>query len=244
MKLNCDMGESFGNWKMGNDAEIMPYVDMANIACGFHASDPLHMLKTVELAAQHDVTIGAHPGYPDLLGFGRREMKFSSTELSSFIIYQVGALQAACRANGTQVSYVKPHGAMYNLMMKDMAVFTAILKGMSRLQSDLPLLVLLSENKQEVEELAGKHAVPLMFEAFCDRAYGDDGNLVPRTEKNSVLETDEDIERRIKELVIDKMVTTSNGKKLAIDADTICVHGDHANALESIKKVRGLINSL
>jgi UPF0271 protein len=242
MKLNCDMGESFGPWKMGSDAEIMPHIDMANIACGFHASDPVNMMQTVALAAQHGVTIGAHPGYPDLVGFGRRNMSCSTEEISALIIYQVAALQGVCRAQGVAVSYVKPHGALYNTMMRDDQVFLAIVKGVAAIDADLSLLALATGRAAHSRKLAAAHGVPIMFEAFCDRAYQDDGNLVPRSEKNAVLETEEAIENRIRELIVERKVTTATDHKIDIHADTICVHGDHSNALESIKQVRQFIN--
>ena len=244
MKLNCDMGESFGHWKMGMDAEIMPYVDMANIACGFHASDPLTMSKTVALAKAHNVTVGAHPAYPDLLGFGRRDMKLSATEITNMVLYQVGALEAICHRQDMQLAYVKPHGALYNSMMKDDVIFSAILDAMSSLSVKIPLMVLASNKVEQMSQQADKYGVSLLFEAFCDRAYTDAGSLVPRSQAGAVLVGDTAIENRIRELIIDKQITTISGKKLSINADTICVHGDHIDALESVKKVRTFIENL
>jgi UPF0271 protein len=244
MKLNCDMGESFGHWKMGKDTEIMPFVDMANIACGFHASDPLTMAKTVALAKAHHVSVGAHPAYPDLLGFGRRDIKLSAAEITNIVLYQIGALAAICQRQDTQLDYVKPHGALYNAMMKDNAIFSAILDAMSSLSIKVPLMVLASNKAQQMSHQADKHGVRLLFEAFCDRAYSDAGSLVPRSEEGSVLVGDAAIEHRIRELVIDRQITTISGNKLSINADTICVHGDHVDALESVKKVRTFIENL
>ncbi len=238
------MGESFGHWKMGMDEEIMPYVDMANIACGFHASDPLTMSKTVALAKAHNVVIGAHPAYPDLLGFGRRDIKLSATEISNIVLYQIGALKAICHSQQVQLAYVKPHGALYNAMMRDNDIFSAIINAMSSLEVNLPLMVLANNNAEHMKAQAAKLGVSLLLEAFCDRAYSDEGSLVPRSEKNSVLVGDAAIENRIRELVIDKKITSISGKKLSINADTICVHGDHSDALESVKKVRSFIDSL
>ncbi len=246
MKINCDMGESFGQWKMGEDASIMPYINMANIACGFHASDPLHMSKTVALARRYRVAIGAHPGYPDMLGFGRREIAFSEAEIESFVLYQVGALQAICHAQQSPLEYVKPHGALYNTMMKDEAVLIAVLKAISGLQSaypaGLPLMVLANSQAEKMAKLAGRFGVSLIYEAFCDRAYADDGSLVPRTAKNSVLATDKEIEARIRGLVKNGEIITISGKVLSVHADTVCVHGDHPEAFESVKKVRRFID--
>jgi UPF0271 protein len=248
MKLNCDLGESFGNWKMGNDEEIMPYIDMANIACGFHASDPFVMAKTVQLAKEHNVSIGAHPGYPDLQGFGRRAMSFSSEEICNLVLYQVGALQSICKANGVQVDYVKPHGALYNTMMVDENVRSGVLKALSLLSDNvsetLPLMVLANSNAGDIKQHALKYSVPVLFEAFADRAYTDEGSLVPRGQLGAVLESDADIEQHVKGLVERQEVVSINKKSISIAADTICVHGDNSHALESVKKIRQLIQSL
>ncbi len=238
------MGESFGHWKMGMDEEIMPYIDMANIACGFHASDPLTMSKTVALAKANNVVVGAHPAYPDLLGFGRRDIKLSPIEITNIVLYQVGALQAVCHAQNIQVDYVKPHGALYNTMMRDPMVFSAIVDAVAALPAKIPLMILATDNAHEMKEQADKQGVSLLLEAFCDRAYSDDGSLVPRNVKNSVLTEDSSIEYRIKELVEDKKITTMSGKKLSINADTICVHGDNEHAFESVKKIRHFIENL
>lgn len=244
MKLNCDMGESFGRWNMGMDQDIMPYVDMANIACGFHASDPFTMAKTVLLAKQHGVVVGAHPGYPDLLGFGRREMLYSSDEITNMVLYQVGALQAICHANQKQVEYVKPHGALYNAMMQDDTIMDAILMAMSSLEKPIPLMVLANHRVDQIRSHAERYSVPLLFESFGDRAYNDAGNLVPRTDENAFLTAESELEQRVSDLVVGRRVTTVTGNTIPIEADTICVHGDSQQALALVKKIRGLIDSL
>ena len=161
--LNCDMGESFGVWRMGDDAHAMPLVDQANLACGFHASDPLTMQRTVALAVQHGVSIGAHPAYPDLLGFGRRHLACSPEEVTALVLYQLGALDAFCRAAGTQLAYVKPHGALYNDLVRDDALFSAVLEACARYRQGLPLMVLaLADNSRELR-LADEADVPLML---------------------------------------------------------------------------------
>ncbi len=243
MKLNCDLGESFGAWKMGTDEQIMPYIDMANIACGFHASDPFIMDKTVKLAIENNVTIGAHPGYPDLLGFGRRDMSFSSDEITQLVLYQVGALQAICEANGTKVEYVKPHGALYNTMMKDKSQLTAIIEAVASLKDPIPLVVLANADAEENKQLAANHSVSLLFEAFADRRYADDGNLTSRNLEGSVLENEKDIEDQIQSLITNKHAISISGKSLSVDADTLCVHGDNIQALESVKNIRQFIDS-
>ena len=243
IKLNCDLGESYGAWKMGTDEQIMPYIDMANVACGFHASDPFIMDKTVKLAIQNNVIIGAHPGYPDLLGFGRRDMSFSSDEITQLVLYQVGALQAICEAKGARVEYVKPHGALYNTMMKDRSQLTAIIEAVASLKDSIPLMILANADAEENKQLAEKHSVPLLFEAFADRRYADDGNLLSRSIEGSVLEDDKAVKDQIQMLITDKQVTSVSGNTLSIEADTLCVHGDNAHALESVKNIRQFIDS-
>lgn len=243
IKLNCDLGESYGAWKMGTDEQIMPYIDMANIACGFHASDPFIMDKTVKLAMQNNVTIGAHPGYPDLLGFGRRDMSFTAAEITQLILYQVGALKAICEANGTRVEYVKPHGALYNTMMKDKSQLTAIIEAVASLKEPIPLMVLANADAKDNKQLAAKHSVSLLFEAFADRRYADDGNLTSRNLEGSVLEDEKAIQNQIQSLITDKQVISISGKSLSVDADTLCVHGDNVQALESVKSIRQFIDS-
>ena len=216
MKLNCDMGEGFGTWEMGADAEVMPYVDMSNIACGFHASDPQIMNKTISLAVENGVSIGAHPSYPDLLGFGRKEMKFSPAELVNITLYQIGALQALCQAQGADVEYVKPHGALYNVMMRDVDTYTALINAVSLLDAEIPLMIMATPENQVHIDIAEKFNVKLLFEAFCDRAYTDTGSLQPRNEAGSVFDNVELILKQAKALIFDKKVTTCTGKTLDI----------------------------
>ncbi len=248
MKLNCDMGESDNHGGIDNDEAIMPYIDMANIACGFHASNPSIMAKTVALAKANNVSIGAHPSYPDREGFGRRDMEFSSDEIIHMVLYQVGALQSICHAQGTQVDYVKPHGALYNTMMKNTEVLKAILKAIATLplansQNKIPLMVLANKQSDEIQSHAKSAGVPLLFEAFCDRAYNDEGNLVSRTLEGATLATDSAIEKQIHDIASKKIISISNNA-IDIYADTICVHGDHQHALASVKKVRQIIDQL
>ncbi|MBF3107583.1 5-oxoprolinase subunit PxpA, partial [Pseudomonas aeruginosa] len=173
--LNCDMGESFGAWRMGDDVHSMPLVDQANLACGFHAGDPLSMRRAVELAVRHGVSIGAHPAYPDLSGFGRRSLACSAEEVHAMVLYQIGALDAFCRSLGAQVAYVKPHGALYNDLVGDDELLRAVLDACAAYRKGLPLMVLaLADNGRELE-LADEADVPLLFEAFADRAYLPDG---------------------------------------------------------------------
>ena len=244
MKLNCDMGEGFGQWSMGNDEALIQHIDMANIACGFHASDPFIMDATVKLAKKNDVLIGAHPSYPDLQGFGRRAMKFSDEEIAQLITYQVGALSMICHTNGVQLGYVKPHGALYHLMMNDMNIFSIIIETLSKFPKPLALMVMAGPSNHLLQKESERVNVPLLFEAFCDRAYNDDGSLVSRDNEGAILKSETDIKKRVNELVKENIVTTITGRKLSINADTICVHGDHENALSTVKQVRMFINSL
>ncbi|RDL45371.1 LamB/YcsF family protein [Marinomonas piezotolerans] len=241
MKLNCDMGEAFGAWPMGLDEQIMPYIDQANIACGFHASDPLTMSKTVALAKHHGVTIGAHPGYPDLVGFGRRNMDIASTELKALIQYQVGALQGICRAQGVEVAYVKPHGALYNTMMKDFSVLETVMQAVSELDSSLILMVMAIPEVEEVKVLAQKYGLQLWFEAFSDRLYSDSGRLTPRSQPLSVHQSFDLIEAQVLQLSQFGTLTTESGTSLAVEANTICVHGDGAHAVDAVKRIRAVV---
>ncbi len=241
IKLNCDMGESFGSWKMGLDSEVMPYIDMSNIACGFHAGDPLVMDKTIKLAKQNSVTIGAHPGYPDLVGFGRRSMKCSAKEIESFIIYQISALVGFCKTNGVDLEYVKPHGALYNDMMKDEEVFKTIVNGVKSYDANLKLMILSSSKNEKYQEIAGN--LKLMYEVFADRAYMDDGSLMPRSMEGSVLHDEKDVLKRLQILAEEGVIISHTGKELKLQADSMCVHGDNEKALELVKSLRGYLDN-
>jgi len=242
IKLNCDMGESFGIWEMGKDKEIMPYINMANLACGFHASDSITMSKSVELAVQHNVKIGAHPAYQDLVGFGRRSIPCTNEEISAIILYQIGALSAFCKAANTSVTYVKPHGALYNDMMKNNAIFTSIVKAIASFDTNIKLMVLSTPNYEKFETLASSYGIELIYEVFADRNYNDDGSLVSRTLANAVVVDENEVIQRVKLLSNDGYINSINGTKLFIKADTICVHGDGKNALSFIKGLEKVLN--
>lgn len=244
MKINCDMGESFGLWQLGCDEQVMPYLDMANIACGMHASDPVMMKKTVQLAKQHDVMIGAHPGYPDLQGFGRRFIAMDKDELAAFFIYQLGALQAICQSESVALSYVKPHGALYNAMMKDDDVFVALLSALQQYNADLPLVVMAVPDYRNYQDLATTYGIQLWFEAFVDRAYDDSGRLTPRSVSGSSLTTIEQIEQQALLLIEEQAVISLSGKKITIHADTLCIHGDGPLSLSTAQVLRARLNRL
>lgn len=238
MQLNCDMGESFGHWRMGMDEKVMPHVDMANIACGFHASDPATMMKTVALAKHYKVQVGAHPGYPDLVGFGRRHLSCSVTEIHAFILYQLGALSAFCQQQNIALSYVKPHGALYNDMMQHEEIFTAILTAVADFQSDLPLMILAQADNSRHKQLAAQLNVPLIFEAFADRCYTDTGQLQSRDQIGAVFHEQAKIVAQVVQLAKTGTVTTNTGKQIMLEADTICVHGDNEQSIQAICQIR------
>ncbi|WP_252180365.1 5-oxoprolinase subunit PxpA [Endozoicomonas sp. 4G] len=244
MKINCDMGESFGIWKMGCDEVIMPYLNMANIACGMHASDPSVMMKTVRLAYEHQVSIGAHPGYADLQGFGRRHIAMAAEDLKALFIYQIGALQAICDSENTTLDYVKPHGALYNSMMKDDEVFMTLLQGLKSLKRPLPLVVMAVPDYQRYQALADSMGIKLWFEAFADRTYDNDGRLVPRTMAGSSLTTLEEIKQQTDQIMTQGTVTTIEGKVIPIKVDTLCIHGDAPAALPTAKMLHQKATSL
>ena len=238
IKLNCDMGESFGIWKMGFDKEIMPFIDMANLACGYHASDALTMNRSVALAKEYNVTIGAHPSYQDLVGFGRRSIVCSLEEIKSIVLYQLGALSAFCKSHGTSISYVKPHGALYNDMMKDENIFKAVLNAISSFDKNIKLMVLSTPLNEANKHTALLYGINLIFEVFADRNYNENGTLVSRAQPNAVITDELEVAQRIMTLKAKGYLETVNKEKLFIEVNTICVHSDSENALDFIKLLR------
>lgn len=238
MKLNCDAGESFGSWKMGLDEAVLPYVDMSNFACGFHAGDPHIMDASIKLALKHNVEIGAHPAYPDLMGFGRRSMACSLDEIESMVLYQIGALYAFCKANGATLSYVKPHGGLYNDMMKDVRIFKAVATAVARFDKGLKLMILSMVDTLAYEAVAKELGLSLLYEVFADRAYDDNGFLVPRSQKGSVLHDTQAVIERLTLLKTQGLLETISGKRIALKADTLCVHGDNDAAVKLVETLR------
>ena len=242
--LNCDMGESYGAWRMGDDEHAMPLVDQANLACGFHAGDPLIMRRSVALAVQHGVSIGAHPSYPDLQGFGRRHLSCSPEEVTALVLYQLGALDAFCRAAGAQVAYVKPHGALYNDLVRDDALFEAVLAACAAYRPGLPLMVLaLADNARE-RRLAQAASVPLLFEAVADRAYLADGQLAARRLAGAVHHEPERILAQALAIAAGEPFADIDGKPLQLQADSLCVHGDNADSLAVLRRLRAQLDAL
>lgn len=233
--LNCDLGESFGNYKIGLDEEVIRHISSANVACGFHASDPLVMQKTVALAKENGVCIGAHPGFPDLVGFGRRNMSVSPSEAKALVQYQIGALDAFCKAAGVKLCHVKPHGALYNMAGKDEILAQAVCEGIFEYDSNLILLGLSGSKMIEVGKKIGLRTAN---EVFADRAYEDDGSLVARS-KHGALITDENLAvSRVVEMVKNGRVTSITGNEIEIKADSICLHGDGVKAVEFAKRIK------
>ncbi|QCF37741.1 5-oxoprolinase subunit PxpA [Salinivibrio sp. YCSC6] len=238
MKLNADMGESFGAWTMGMDSALMPWIDMANIACGFHASDPDVMAATVALAVKHNVSIGAHPGYADKQGFGRRHIDHTPAQISHLVRYQIGALQGICARFNASLDYVKPHGALYNTMMVDNDCFEAVLAAVADTLPNTPLMVLALPDNRQHRQLAQRAGVPLIFEAFADRAYLASGQLAPRDQPGAVLDDANAMIAQVLQLSQHGTVTTLEGQTLSLSPDTVCVHGDNLQSVEAIKQLR------
>ncbi|WP_415905379.1 5-oxoprolinase subunit PxpA [Neptuniibacter sp. QD48_55] len=242
LKLNCDLGESFGSWKMGLDEAVMPHIDQANIACGFHAGDPLVMQKTLALAKQNGVIIGAHPGYPDLVGFGRRSLKVSSDELTSMLLYQISALDGMAASVGLELTYVKPHGAMYNDMMADTSVRQDVMRAIAAYHKPLRLMLQSTPQAEQHREEAKQIGIELWFEIFADRCYADDGKLLSRSLPGAV-HSKEKMLAQVRQLKEIGTVTTVNGHQLKLQADTLCVHGDNMEGVNAIQEIRELIQS-
>ncbi|GAA3551589.1 5-oxoprolinase subunit PxpA [Zobellella aerophila] len=241
--LNADMGESFGPWVMGLDKDVMPHVDLANVACGFHASDPDIMRSTVRLACEHGVRVGAHPAYPDLVGFGRRSLACSPREIENLVLYQVGALAAICRAEGTRLAYVKPHGALYNDMMQDHDKLLAVMRAVAAFDPRLPLMVMATANPAPARKLAGQVGVNLLLEAFADRAYDAAGFLVSRRLPGAVHHDSELIVEQARRIALGQPLTAIDGSELRLQADTLCVHGDNPESIAAIRAIRQALES-
>lgn len=244
LKLNADAGESYGPWVMGQDEALMPFIDMANLACGFHASDPDTLRQSVHLAAQHQVMIGAHPSYPDLLGFGRRSLNCTPEEITNLMLYQLGAISAFCQAENTQLSYVKPHGALYHDMMRQPQVFAALLEAIHLFDPQLSLVILATGDSAFYQDKAAARGVNLLLEAFADRAYLNDGFLAPRSQAGSVYHTREQILAQARCLARGESIQSLYGQPLNLQADLLCVHGDNPESLATVKALRQLLDSL
>lgn len=233
--LNSDLGESFGKYVLGNDEAIIDLVSSINIACGWHAGDPSVMAKTVKLAMAKGVAIGAHPGFMDLQGFGRRPMVLSSEELKNAIKYQLGALTAFVKAEGGKVSHLKPHGAMYNMAAKDRKMANSIVEAIYEVDPEIKLLALSGSQMIEAAKQIGLESIS---EAFADRHYHEDGSLVPRTEASAKISTVEQAVKQVLSIAKYGQIESVSGKIIATDAKSICVHGDTENAVEIVRTIK------
>ena len=243
MKLNADVGESFGIWNMGDDAALMPVIDMANIACGGHASDPITMRKTVRLAMAHGVILGAHPSYPDLLGFGRRPLPLTSEEIEAHVLAQIGALHAIVRAEGGSLMFVKPHGALYNVMMTQDDVMRAVMRAVSAFDSNLQLMILSTPRLGTHQKLADEFGLSLIREAFADRRYTAEGLLDDRKNPGAVYHQWEQIEQQVRRLQTEQTIVAKTGDLISVSADVICVHGDNPESIRTAAAIKALLEA-
>ncbi|MEK9933419.1 MAG: 5-oxoprolinase subunit PxpA [Luminiphilus sp.] len=242
LTLNCDMGEGFGPWSMSDDASIMPLIDAANIACGGHAGDPSTMRQCVELARRHKTEIGAHVSYPDMQGFGRRAMDISGQALIDLIHYQLGALDGIARAHSTRVSYVKPHGALYHAMLDDPAIMNDIMRAVSSWHADLELVVLATPRDRKTVQLSVEHGLTLRYEAFADRGYTSRGLLLGRDKPGALLDAEEAAKQAV--AISQNKLRTPRGKRIPVNADTLCVHSDTPGAVKMIRTIRQALDRL
>ncbi|MFJ8245019.1 5-oxoprolinase subunit PxpA [Peribacillus asahii] len=233
--LNCDLGESFGAYQIGNDEAILDYVTSVNVACGFHAGDPTVMRKTVQLALEKQVKIGAHPGLQDLIGFGRRNMNISPQEAYDIVVYQIGALNGFLQSEGGRMQHVKPHGALYNMAAKNKDLSRAIAEAVYKVN---PELVLFGLSGSELVQAGQAIGLQTASEVFADRTYQQDGSLTSRNEKNALIENDDDAVAQVIRMVKEGKVLSQQGTDVTLKADTICIHGDGAHALSFAQHVK------
>lgn len=238
--LNSDLGESYGAWRMGDDAAMLDIVSSANVACGFHAGDPAGILRTLKAAAQRGVTVGAHVSYPDLAGFGRRDMDIAPADLTADVIYQVGALKGLAAAGGTSVRYVKPHGALYNRIAVDAVQGAAVIEAIKAVDPSLMLMGLAGAPILEQARAAG---LAVVAEAYADRAYTPAGHLVPRREPGAVLHDATQVAARMARLAADGVIEAIDGRVIRIEAQSICVHGDSPGAVAIARAVRARLET-
>ena len=232
--INCDMGESFGHFQIGNDEAIFPLITSSNIACGFHGGDPLHMEQTIKLAIEHGVQIGAHPGFPDLAGFGRRKMELSQEELKANVKYQLAAIKGMAESLGTSVVYVKPHGALYNLAADSEEVSNTLIAGVMEIDQNLMIMGLAGSLFQEI---CLAQNLPFIAEAFADRCYQANGRLRSRSLDHSVITDPKQAAQQVLDLVANQQVTTFDGTVISLEAQSICVHGDNDKAVEILMSI-------
>ncbi len=240
--INSDVGESFGIYRLGLDEEVIAHVTSANIACGFHAGDPSVMRKTVASAKQHGVEVGAHPGFPDLVGFGRRNVDATLEEIQDYVIYQTGALMAVAQSQGLKLQHVKAHGGLYNMAAADSRIMEAMVEAVAKVDRDIIVVVLASSKRESFLDIGKRHGIRIAFEAFPDRAYNKDGSLVSRREKGAVIHDHEIVAKRGLKMALEGKVVALDGTEIEIKADTLCVHGDNPAAVDMVKRIREELN--
>lgn len=238
--INCDMGESFGRYSLGNDAGLIPYLTSANIACGYHAGDPLVMEQTVQLVRQAGVRVGAHPGYPDLQGFGRRYMEMTPAEVEAMLLYQIGALAGFVHSAGLDLTHIKPHGALYNYAAKDMETAKAVARAVARFSKGLILVGLAGSLLIEAGVNAG---LAVANEGFPERGYNPDGSLLGRRLPGAVIDSPEEAAAQAVRLAGQGIVITQGSQTRSVTVDTLCIHGDSPNALNVVKAIRSALNN-
>lgn len=241
MDINCDMGESFGNWKMGDDEGMMPYITTANVACGFHASDPVTMIGTVKLANQHKISVGAHPGLPDLLGFGRRTMNITPEDAYAYVVYQVGALQASLATQGMRLHHIKPHGAFYSVLKVQTELAEAVAEAIEKL-SDSPMLYWPAPTSAALPTACKKRGIRVVGEIYPDLHYTADGSLVIQRHKQA---TDVSFAcAQVKRYVESGNVEAMDGSLLALDAESLCIHGDGPNSVAVAQAIQKTLQEI
>jgi len=236
--INCDMGESFGAYKLGLDEEVIKYITSANIACGYHAGDPLVMERTVSMAKEHGVSVGAHPGFPDLMGFGRRNLDATLPEIKGYVTYQIGALQAFAKVQGLRVEHVKPHGALYLMAVEDETIAEAIVEAIASVDKLLIFVALAGAKGEKMTKIGEKIGLRVAYEAFPDRAYTPEGTLVSRRQPGAVIKDPEVVAQRALMMAKEGKVVAIDGTEITLQAETLCVHGDTPGAIDLVKKIR------
>jgi len=236
--LNSDVGESFGVYKLGLDEEVIPHITSANIGCGFHGGDPGVMRRTVSLAKRFGVEVGAHPGFPDLMGFGRRDLDATLEEIQDYVVYQTGALQAFAQSQGMRLQHVKAHGSLYNMSAANLKMMDAIAESVAKIDRELILLVLAPSRKEPLLEIGRRYGIRIAFEAFADRGYQKDGALVSRREKGAVIEDHEVVVERALKMALEGKVIAVDGTEIELKPDTLCVHGDNPAAVHLVRRIR------
>jgi UPF0271 protein len=241
--LNCDMGESFGAYKLGRDEDAIKYISSANIACGWHAGDALVMNRTVKLAAEHGVGVGAHPSYPDLMGFGRRNMDCSGEEIRHYVVYQIGALQSFCKVNNVKMQHVKPHGNLYLTAVENETVATAVAEAIVSVDPNLMYVALAGAKGALMTKVGEKLGLKVLYEAFPDRAYTADGTLASRRVPGAVITDPNKVAERALMMAKEGKVVAIDGTVVDLEVQTLCVHGDNPSAVDLVKTIRGLLES-